>query len=128
VAPSIYRLLKALIASPAYIVIKAAAAFKEKTTVPDHLEEPLRDRQASRQSWNWTSPFFDELGVLRLHTQMHSAMVSAVSTFTAIPPLAKREQSLQPIRLAAARWILPARATSINWLLVCDKAPLVALT
>jgi putative transposase len=36
---SVYRLLKAhdLIASPAYIVIKAAAAFKDKTTVPNQL-------------------------------------------------------------------------------------------
>ena len=36
---SVYRLLKAhdLIASPAYIVIKAAAAFKDKTTAPNQL-------------------------------------------------------------------------------------------
>jgi putative transposase len=36
---SVYRLLKArdLIASPAFIVIKAAEAFKDKTTAPNHL-------------------------------------------------------------------------------------------
>jgi transposase InsO family protein len=36
---SVYRLLKArnLIASPAYIVIKAAEAFKDKTTAPNQL-------------------------------------------------------------------------------------------
>jgi putative transposase len=36
---SVYRLLKAhnLIASPAYIVIKAADAFKDKTTAPNQL-------------------------------------------------------------------------------------------
>src|SRR6185436_13284729 len=36
---SVYRLLKALdlIASPAYIVIKAADEFKDKTTVPNQL-------------------------------------------------------------------------------------------
>ena len=36
---SVYRLLKAhdLIASPAYIVIKAAEEFKDKTTAPNQL-------------------------------------------------------------------------------------------
>jgi putative transposase len=36
---SVYRLLKAhgLITSPAYIVIKAAEAFKDKTTAPNQL-------------------------------------------------------------------------------------------
>jgi len=36
---SVYRLLKALdlIASPAYIVIKAADEFKDKTTAPNQL-------------------------------------------------------------------------------------------
>jgi putative transposase len=36
---SVYRLLKAhdLITSPAYIVVKAAEAFKDKTTAPNQL-------------------------------------------------------------------------------------------
>ena len=36
---SVYRLLKAqdLIASPAFIVVKAADAFKDKTTAPNQL-------------------------------------------------------------------------------------------
>lgn len=36
---SVYRLLKAhdLITSPAYIVVKAADEFKDKTTAPNHL-------------------------------------------------------------------------------------------
>jgi len=41
---SVYRLLKAaeLIASPAFIVIKAAEAFKNKTTAPNQLWQPVR--------------------------------------------------------------------------------------
>jgi len=40
---SVYRLLKAhdLIASPAFIVIKAADAFKDKTTAPNQLCRPI---------------------------------------------------------------------------------------
>jgi hypothetical protein len=39
---SVYRLLQArdLIASPAFIVIKAADAFKDKTTAPNQLWQP----------------------------------------------------------------------------------------
>jgi hypothetical protein len=62
------------------------------------------------------------------HASAVPAMISTASTLTAVPPLAQGGQSLHPIRLAAARWILPARATSISWLLVWDKAPPVALT
>ena len=46
---SVYRLLKAhdFIASPAYIVIKAAAAFKDKTTAPNQLW------QTDITGWDW---------------------------------------------------------------------------
>ena len=39
---SVYRLLKAhdLITSPAYIVIKAADEFRDKTTAPNQLRQP----------------------------------------------------------------------------------------
>ena len=39
---SVYRLLKShdLITSPAYIVIKAADEFKDKTTAPNQMEAP----------------------------------------------------------------------------------------
>ena len=50
---SVYRLLKAhdLIASPAYIVIKAAEEFKDKTTAPNQLCRPTSP--ISRSGWGW---------------------------------------------------------------------------
>ena len=47
---SVYRLLKAhdLITSPAFIVMKAADEFKEKTTAPDQLWQPLHLPEGDR--------------------------------------------------------------------------------
>ena len=57
---SVYRLLKArdLIASPAFIVIKAADAFKDKTTAPNQLwRAPLAGR-LTPTSMSQSLPYF----------------------------------------------------------------------
>ncbi len=50
---SVYRLLKAhdLITSPAYIVIKAASEFKDKTTAPNQLWQTDFTYRAPRPCW-----------------------------------------------------------------------------
>jgi hypothetical protein len=51
---SVYRLLKAhdLITSPAFIVIKAADAFKDKTTAPNQLWQTDFTYRAPRPGWS----------------------------------------------------------------------------
>jgi putative transposase len=51
---SVYRLLKAddLITSPAFIVMKAADEFKDKTTAPDQLWQTDFPRM-SPTPWSW---------------------------------------------------------------------------
>jgi transposase InsO family protein/transposase-like protein len=60
---SIYRLLKAhdLIASPAYIVIKAAAAFKDKTTAPNQLwQTDFTYLKVTAWGWYYLSTVLDD--------------------------------------------------------------------
>jgi transposase-like protein len=54
---SVYRLLKAhdLITSPAFIVVKAADAFKDKTTAPNQLWQ-TDFTYLKVIGWGWTSP------------------------------------------------------------------------
>ena len=51
---SVYRLLKAhdLITSPAYVVIKAADSFKDKTTAPNQLWQTDFTYGAPRPGWS----------------------------------------------------------------------------
>ena len=60
---SVYRLLKAhdLIASPAYIVIKAAEEFKDKTTAPNQLwQTDFTYLKITRSGWRYLSTVRDD--------------------------------------------------------------------
>ena len=59
---SVYRLLKAhdLIASPAFIVMKAADEFKDKTTAPNQLWQRLHLSQGHRLGWFYLSTVLDD--------------------------------------------------------------------
>ena len=54
---SVYRLLKAhdLITSPAYIVIKAAEGFKDKTTAPNQLRATFISHFGEAKAFAWSS-------------------------------------------------------------------------
>ena len=80
---SVYRLLKArdLIASPAFIVIKAADAFKDKTTAPNQLwQTDFTYLKVIGWGWFYLSTVLDEPGAAGLGVARGRAHGSAPAT------------------------------------------------
>ena len=118
---SVYRLLKAqdLIASPAFIVIKAADAFKDKTTAPNQLwQTDFTYLKVIGWGWFYLSTVLDDFSryivAWKLCTSMKAEMSPPRSTWRCRP--AGWTRPSLPIDRGSCRTTAPAisRATSPN--------------
>ena len=82
---SVYRLLKAhdLIASPAYIVIKAAEEFKDKTTAPNQLwQTDFTYLKITGWGWYYLSTVLDDFSRFIVAWKLCATMKAQDVTFT----------------------------------------------
>ena len=85
---SVYRLLKAhdLITSPAYIVIKAAEEFKDKTTAPNHLwQTDFTYLKITGWGWYYLSTVLDDFSRFIVAWKRCATMKAKDVTATILP-------------------------------------------
>jgi transposase InsO family protein len=95
---SVYRLLKAhdLIASPAYIVIKAAEAFKDKTTAPNQLwQTDFTYLKITGWGWYYLSTVLDDFTRFIIAWKLCATMKAkdVTATLDLAPPFTRRPRA-----------------------------------
>ena len=122
---SVYRLLKAhdLIASPAYIVIKAAEEFKDKTTAPNLLwQTDFTYLKITGWGWYYLSTVLDDFSRFIVAWKLCTTMKA--QDVTATLDLALAASGLDQMAVVHRPRLLSARAgrRALRWTLSQDRA------
>ena len=119
---SVYRLLKAhdLITSPAFIVVKAAEAFTEKTTAPNQLwQTDFTYLKVIGWGWFYLSTILDDYSRFIVAWKLCTTMRAGDVTDTLELALAKSTPSFPSVRslpraFASGRWFMRRRRSSMS--------------
>jgi putative transposase len=113
---SVYRLLKAhdLITSPAYIVIKAASEFKDKTTAPNQLwQTDFTYLKIAGWGWYYLSSVLDDFSRFIVAWKLCASM--RADDVTATLDLALAASGLEQITVAHRPRLLSDNGSSYVW-------------